>query len=139
MCCNNVLLVLPYIVHSFSFKLFEEESRKSYLLRFIEICTNLRSKWLQLPYGDQGFFMWREIYKEIGGFPSQLFMEDYDFILTARSLGKVNVLNCPLLTSARRWINKGIISTTIFNQVLYYWIHINFYNYLFRKIVDHTK
>ena len=46
----------------------------------VEWGTNLRSRWLQMPYGDQGLFLRRSLFEQLGGFADMPIMEDYEFV-----------------------------------------------------------
>jgi hypothetical protein len=87
-------------------------------MRLIEAGTNFRSTYFSLPYGDQGLFMYRHVFKSLGQFPCTVFMEDFDFVVAARRLGRVQILKLVLLTSARRWDTQGLLWNTLRNQVL---------------------
>jgi uncharacterized protein len=49
-------------------------------MHLIEWATQLRSGFLHWPYGDQGLFMEKKIFQEIGGFPILPIMEDFEFV-----------------------------------------------------------
>ncbi len=49
-----------------AFDLVIQPNKKS--LRIIEFGANLRSHVTNIPYGDQGMFMKREVYERVGGF-----------------------------------------------------------------------
>ncbi|NTV13331.1 MAG: glycosyltransferase family 2 protein [Desulfobulbaceae bacterium] len=87
-------------------------------LRLVERLANWRSRWLQMPYGDQGLFLRRESFVGLGGFPEQEIMEDFALVRRLRQLGRVELLALPVLTSARRWQKLGVIRTTLLNQLL---------------------
>ncbi len=78
--------------------------------------TNLRSRWFKRPYGDQGLFLKRDLFKRIGRFADVPIMEDVALVRKARREGKVVTLNQPLITSARRWKKHGLLKTTLYNQ-----------------------
>ncbi len=88
------------------------------LLRFICFWANLRSRLLQLPYGDQALFIRRDDFLQLGGFPETPIMEDFIFIKKARQAGRVTTLPLSVTTSARRWRRLGIIRTTLINQLV---------------------
>lgn len=93
---------------------------KSLILGLITLGTNLRSMYLQYPYGDQALFFRRDVYDRLGGFDASLpFMEDFEFIGKAKKLGKIIILPVPVLTSARRWEMNGVLFNTLLNQVRY--------------------
>jgi len=87
-------------------------------LKIIVFLANFRSTCLRMPYGDQCYFMTREHYIRVGGFPKIPVMEDYAFIKKARQFGKVITLKSQVVTSARRWQHVGIIRTTVINQLM---------------------
>lgn len=96
-------------------------------LRLIEKLTNLRSRFFQTPYGDQGLFVKASLFRKIGGFPETPLFED---LLLARRLttaGRVVTLPERVATSARRWTSNGPLRTTLFNQfiLLGFWCGIS--------------
>lgn len=87
-------------------------------MRVVEWVTNLRSRCLQYPYGDQGLFMRRSVFEELGGFPQLPIMEDFEFVRRLRRRGRVVTLPQPAETSARRWQRVGVVRTTLINQLM---------------------
>ncbi len=87
------------------------------LLRWVEWGANLRSRWWSLPYGDQGLFLRREDFLGMHGFRPWPMMEDYEIVRRARKLGRVKISEEAVLTSARRWNRRGIMMTTLINQL----------------------
>jgi hypothetical protein len=87
-------------------------------LRLVEWGVNVRSRFLQMPYGDQAIFLTRQIFNEIGGFPELPIMEDFELMQRLKSLGKIAFIPVPVITSARRWLQKGIWQTTLLNQII---------------------
>ena len=92
-------------------------------LRIIEAMANLRSRLLQLPYGDQALFMRKALFEEIGGFPDLPIMEDFILIRRLKHKGKIVLLPESVMTSPRRWLHFGIFKTWLINQ----WIIIAYY------------
>lgn len=86
-------------------------------LRLIEFGINWRSRWLQMPYGDQAIFLNPQIFYALGGFPDIPIMEDFEFMLRLRQLGRIVIIPVAVLTSARRWQKLGVLKTTLINQV----------------------
>lgn len=80
--------------------------------------ANLRSRVLQLPYGDQALFVNKSMFDALGGFPEMAIMEDFVFIRKIKKAGKIIILPEPVMTSARRWQNIGILRTTLINQAI---------------------
>ncbi|MFQ4143004.1 TIGR04283 family arsenosugar biosynthesis glycosyltransferase [Chlorogloeopsis sp. ULAP02] len=87
-------------------------------LRLVEWGVNVRSRFWQMPYGDQAFFLTKEIFLYIGGFPELPIMEDFELIRRLRTLGKIALVPVPVITSARRWLQKGVWQTTLMNQIV---------------------
>lgn len=87
-------------------------------LRCIASCATLRSRLFQLPYGDQGLFMTREMFLRLGTFPLLPIMEDYVFVQTAKRYGNVVTLPQKVSTSGRRWRALGVVRTTLINQLI---------------------
>lgn len=85
-------------------------------LRLIESGVNWRSRWLQMPYGDQAIFLKSAIFHK-GGFPELPLMEDFELIRQLRRLGRIVIVPVPVLTSARRWLKQGVFKTTFMNQM----------------------
>ncbi|MEJ2656105.1 MAG: TIGR04283 family arsenosugar biosynthesis glycosyltransferase [Desulfobacterales bacterium] len=86
--------------------------------RFIERIANLRSRFLKTPYGDQAIFMFSRVFRQMGGFPDMPIMEDFELIRRLREKGDVVTLPQPVVTSSRRWLNHGILKTTLINQLI---------------------
>jgi rSAM/selenodomain-associated transferase 2 len=87
-------------------------------LRWVETGVNWRSRWLQMPYGDQAIFITKSVFQKIGGFPELAIMEDFELMRCLRRIGRITILSVPVITSARRWIQKGVWKTTLINQIV---------------------
>ena len=83
---------------------------------FVEWTTGFRSRLLQRPYGDQGLFLVRALFEEMGGFADLPIMEDYEFAARLRRCGRIVTVGEAALTSARRWQTLGVVRTTLRNQ-----------------------
>jgi rSAM/selenodomain-associated transferase 2/rSAM/selenodomain-associated transferase 1 len=82
----------------------------------VEWATGFRSRWLQRPYGDQGLFLSRALFEEMGGFADLPIMEDYEFTERLRRRGRIETVDEAALTSSRRWQTLGVLRTTLRNQ-----------------------
>ena len=87
-------------------------------MRVIEWGANVRSTVFQWPYGDQGLFMEKRMFNELGGFAPLPIMEDFDLIRRLRRRGRIATLPAEVVTSARRWRRLGAFSTTLLNQAM---------------------
>lgn len=74
----------------------------------------LRSRWLRLPFGDQGFVLPRAVFVALGGFdPGLTRGEDHELVWRVRRAGwAVRPVGAALYTSARRYAAQGWASTT---------------------------
>jgi rSAM/selenodomain-associated transferase 2 len=108
-----------------SFCLEIDSSRR--LLRLIAALANWRTRMTRIPYGDQGIFVRRSIFKQLGGYSEQPLMEDFDFSRRLKRVGRVVNLPEVVRTSSRRWDREGIGWTTVRNQilVLLYWMGVS--------------
>ena len=87
-------------------------------LRLVEKGVNCRSHFLQMPYGDQAIFLKTATFNQIGGFPNLPVMEDFEFVRRLKKQGHIEILPQPVLTSARRWQQLGVLKTTAINQIV---------------------
>jgi rSAM/selenodomain-associated transferase 2 len=86
--------------------------------RVIERLTAWRTRHLRLPYGDQGVFVRRRVFQQLGGFPELPLMEDVAFARRLVRAGHVVELPLSLRTSARRWRRDGWFRRSTKNIVL---------------------
>jgi rSAM/selenodomain-associated transferase 2 len=102
-------------------------------LRWVEWGVNWRSRFLQLPYGDQAIFLSAAVFQKIDGFPELSIMEDFELMRRLKRFGKIVIISTSVVTSARRWLQRGVFLTTVINQlvVLGYLIGVN-HNHLRR-------
>jgi uncharacterized protein len=87
-------------------------------LRWIERLVAWRSRWRQMPYGDQAIFLTAATFREVGGFVEMPIMEDFELIRRLQRLGRIETLAAPVVTSARRWLKRGVWQTTFINQAI---------------------
>ena len=76
--------------------------------------ARLRSRWLGLPFGDQGLLLPRRVFEALGGFDESLSSgEDHALVWRAKRAGiPVRSVGAPLLTSARNYAQQGWWRTT---------------------------
>lgn len=90
--------------------------------RRLERIVALRSRWLGLPYGDQGLLLSRRFYQALGGFRKLPLMEDVDLV---RRIGarRLRALDVPATSSAARYRRDGYVVRPLRNLAclgLYY-------------------
>ncbi len=87
-------------------------------MRIVEWGTNIRSSIFKWPYGDQGLFVEKRVFDELGGFANLPIMEDFDLIRRLRRRGHIITVPEAVVTSARRWQRLGLLRTIMRNQVM---------------------
>ena len=97
----------PPILGAFQFEL----DQKSISFLAVEWLTKFRNHALKFPFGDQGIFMTRNAFEDVGGFPNFQTMEDFVLVQRAQKKGKVKVLKETATTSTRRWEANGLLKT----------------------------
>jgi rSAM/selenodomain-associated transferase 2 len=93
-------------------------------LQAITRIANLRSRWLHLPYGDQGLFLEARLFFKLGSFPEQPIMEDFVFVRKLRNHGRLITLPQTVVTSNRRWQQLGVWQTTYINQLMIFGYYV---------------
>jgi rSAM/selenodomain-associated transferase 2 len=85
------------------------------LVRLNALGARVRSRWLGLPFGDQGLMLPRRLFDALGRFDETLPAgEDHALVWAARRAHVPLVpLRAPLLTSARRYAEDGWLRTTL--------------------------
>lgn len=84
----------------------------SFIYRLIEAQGNRRARRRKIFYGDQGIFVKKETFFDLGCFPEIPIMEDVLFARQLRKSGATVVLPDKIIVSARRWEKRGRIKTT---------------------------
>lgn len=112
---SSAAKVTPKLVGCFEFGIEDVEELGKWMPTVIRV-TNWRARYLMMPYGDQAYFMRRDVYVSMGGFKLLPLMEDYDLMRRLKRVsGGVKVVYAPVKTSPRRWKEKGVIRTTLLN------------------------
>ncbi len=86
--------------------------------RVIEWGANRRSRWMRLPYGDQGLALTRALYERVGGYEDLPIMEDVALMRALRRAAPVQTLPERVSVSARRWQRQGVLRRTLLNWML---------------------
>lgn len=87
-------------------------------MKLIEFVANIRSRYLKLPYGDQGLFILKSVFESVGGFPEVPIAEDLYFLRCLSRYGRIKITSAYALTSARRWQTLGLFRTTLINYII---------------------
>jgi rSAM/selenodomain-associated transferase 2 len=108
-------------------------------VKVVAAIARLRSRFTQVPYGDQAIFMKRDYFHQIGCFKEIPLMEDVELMQRIKKRGdRICILSRRIKTSDRRWQKNGMIHTTWLDILLpvlykfgvspkklakYYWKH----------------
>jgi hypothetical protein len=87
-------------------------------MRWISFWTNLRAGRLQLPYGDQALFLYRDRFHAVGGFPEVPIAEDLYLVRRMHRRGRIALAPVAAVTSGRRWRRLGPLRTTLVNTII---------------------
>jgi rSAM/selenodomain-associated transferase 2 len=96
---------------------FRIDSPESYC-RLIEYLVKFRCAVLNLPYGDQGIFVRREVFENLGGYKNIPLMEDVDLVERMRKAGRIRMLRKESYIHSRKWDEEGWIRRSFFNQMI---------------------
>jgi len=91
-----------------------------FVFRVIERLMNARSCFTSVATGDQGVFVDRRLFDELDGYPEIPLMEDVALSKRLRKVMPVNCSTLPLITSARRWQQRGVLKTIL----LMWWLRL---------------
>ena len=91
---------------------------RPWLLRVVAALMNLRSRLSGIATGDQAIFVTRAAFERVGGFPGQPLMEDVEVSRRLKALGRPACLRARVVTSGRRWEERGVWRTI----VLMWWL-----------------
>lgn len=83
------------------------------LLRLVETLMNIRSRLTGIATGDQGIFVRRALFEQVGGYPPIALMEDIALSRLLKRHSKPIGLRQRLTTSSRRWERDGMIRTIV--------------------------
>ncbi len=83
------------------------------MLPVIAWFMNHRSRLSGVATGDQGIFVTRELFTQIGGFPAQPLMEDVEITSRLRKIVPPVQIGEAIITSGRRWEKYGVWRTIL--------------------------
>jgi len=95
-------------------------------LRLVEAGMNLRSTATAVATGDQGIFVERDVWAACGGFAPIPLMEDVELCKRLRRRASPLVVDPPVVTSSRRWEQRGVLPTVLHMWYLRlaYWLGV---------------
>jgi hypothetical protein len=69
--------------------------------------------------GDQAQFVRRSVFADLGGYRSWPILEDLDFARRLKRRGPVAVIEQPVVTSARRYLEHGLLRQLLTNWLIF--------------------
>jgi rSAM/selenodomain-associated transferase 2 len=84
-------------------------------LKIAAAMINLRTAFTRCPWGDQAQFVRRDVFLRDGGFREIPIMEDYELAVRMKRRGLTVVLPQKVITSGRRFLEKGLLRTAATN------------------------
>jgi len=91
----------------------------AWLYRVAARLINLRTRLTRAPLGDQAQFVTRDAFAALGGYENWPILEDLDFALRLRRHGGAVVIRRPVVTSARRYSQRGFARTVLTNWLIW--------------------
>jgi rSAM/selenodomain-associated transferase 2 len=88
------------------------------VLKMVCFFSNVRARWGHVYFGDQGIFVRRNVFEEVGGFPDIAIMEDWELSRRLTRLGTLQQVTSTITTSSRRFRQWGIWRTIWLMQKL---------------------
>lgn len=85
----------------------------AFIYRIIETMINFRSKLTDISTGDQSLFIHKDLFDRVGGFTDIEIMEDIDMSRKLKKVSRPVIAQTCLITSARRWQNRGVLRTIL--------------------------
>lgn len=98
-------------------------SGRAWPFRVIETMINLRARSTGIVTGDQGLFIRRGTFDEVGGIPQIPLMEDIALTKALRARAWPETLRATIQTSSRRWETRGIVRTVL----LMWWLRLAYF------------
>lgn len=95
-------------------------------LALMEWTVNRRSRWYELPFGDQALATTRATLDAIGGYPETCILEEFILVnrlraMSAAGLGRILTLDATALCSPRRWERSTVWRINAVNQAVMLW------------------
>jgi rSAM/selenodomain-associated transferase 2/rSAM/selenodomain-associated transferase 1 len=82
-------------------------------LKLVAAGINFRCRLAKAATGDQGIFVRRRAFEQVGGSPAWPLFEDVELVRRIKNVGKFAVLRSQLLVSPRRHLANGVFRTVL--------------------------
>ena len=90
---------------------FRFDAPRTWSTLVLEFAIALRCRFGGVPYGDQGLFISRQTYIQVGGHAPWPLFEEVPLVRGARCMGKFLSLREPIFVDSRRWQRDGVLRT----------------------------
>ncbi|MEQ8238068.1 MAG: TIGR04283 family arsenosugar biosynthesis glycosyltransferase [Cyclobacteriaceae bacterium] len=88
------------------------------LLRLISYVNSVRYNLTKRCYGDQAIFCKKHAFQKVNGYPNKIVLEAAHFCKRLMKVGKFRIVNRPVITSSRRFLEEGVLKTFLFDLYL---------------------
>ncbi len=108
-------------------------------LKVVAAGINFRSRLTRTATGDQGIFVRKRVFEQVGGCPAWPLFEDVDLVSRIKTVGRFAVLRSPLLVSPRRHLARGVFRTVllIYGLRVAFWLGVS--PFTLRKWFDDSR
>ena len=93
-------------------------SDKALIFRIMAFFMNCRASCTRVATGDQGIFVSKSTFIEVGAYSDIKLMEDIELSCSLRCRAAPIILRGPISTSARRWRTNGVVKTILLMWLL---------------------
>lgn len=101
--------------------------------------VNLRTRITGCPLGDQAQFVRRDVFASMGGFPDWPILEDLDFARRLKRTGRTALLEGPVTTAARRFLEQGVTRTIATNWLIWLLYFIGVSPHRLARLYRHVR
>jgi len=88
-------------------------SGPQFAFRVIEFMMNQRSRFTGIATGDQGLFISRKVFNDLGGYKEMPLMEDIELCQRLMKISAPLCLKHRVITSSRKWEREGILNVVL--------------------------
>lgn len=104
------------------------------VLRFSGWMSRSRSPFAH--YGDSGYFVRRSDFFELGGYREIPILEDFDFLRRLSREKGIEIIDDPVITSARRFAAKGVVKLQLLGIFIVGLYLLNVSPYTLRRLYE---
>jgi uncharacterized protein len=96
-------------------------------LKMVAAGINFRCRLRKAGTGDQGIFVRRKVFEEVGGCPAWPLFEDVELVRRVKKAGSFTVIRSCLIISSRRHLARGVFRTVllIYGLRVAFWLGVS--------------